>query len=322
MTLRTRFMAHPLAVLVLLLFIAYLLSADRLVVAYTALKGDAVVAPADMAESLPPVTRFSVDTVHTTPDTLLERVEASGWALPPEHGFANISTNFVLHLVFATRGALYRVPTVASKRPDLLDAFGLSDQTLSLGFSTAFTPVRMRGGVYRLGLIIRSGDRDIASAWTCKRFIQDRKGFRELVFDPSLVSSNLPESRGDMQAHAFDVFKSTLSRADLTGWAFANTGAASEDQSVYLVFGGESNAYSIATDKRSRPDLRTAFRAGMKVVGEDAGFFTSLNLAELPYGSYRLGVLIRERNRDVAFMWMPNRMLHSVSNGLVNVTAP
>jgi hypothetical protein len=81
-------------------------------------------------------------------------------------------------------------------------------------------------------------------------------------------------------------------------------------------------ALQLTTDKRRRPDLRDVFGDRMGVIGEEAGFETRLNASELPFGTYRMGVMIWEQGREVAFRWMPNRIEHTSANGVVHVALP
>ena len=299
----------------------YLLFADWIVVRMAKNQGESIV---QKARSVPPfpAARYSIDKVQTSLGSLLEKVEVIGWVLPPEESNAFEEGPIGIELVFQTGNTWYRVPTEPRPRPDVLSAFEIGDSRCTPGFSSVFSPVPMKGGVYRMGVEVQDHGRTIAFAWTGNRFIHDRKGFRELLYHPVLTPMDRPEPNGEMQAHAFDLFTRTATTVEMSGWAFANTGGASGDQDVLLVFSDEENTVALTTDKRPRPDLRDVFGDRMGVIGESAGYFARLDAVELPLGTYQLGLLIRENGSDIAFQWMPNRIVHSPSKGAETVFAP
>ncbi len=266
--------------------------------------------------------RFFIDGIQTSPSTLLEKVEVIGWVLPPEDPASYAEGQFDVSLVFQTGRTWYRVGTMPVPRWDVLLALGIDDPLCRPGIVSVFSPVGMKGGIYRMGILVQHQGQDAAFSWTGKRFINGRNGFRELVFLSELRPIAPPEPKGDMRAHAFDVFNSTMATVAMRGWAFANTGGASEDQEVLLVFSSDEATVALTTEKQVRPDLPRVFGDKMRVKGEVAGYSSSLSLSELPFGTYRLGVLIRERQRDVAFAWLEHRLQHSSSNGLVNLATP
>jgi len=303
------------------LFLAYLIFANRLVVSCARRSGESIIRKtwAIRHSSTP---RFWIDRINTSPAELFERVEIIGWALPPEDQPESVDAAYDVSIVFRNKFTWYRVQAVPEPRPDVLKVHKIHAPNAKSGFSCFFSPVRMRGGVYRMGILLRTQDGESAFSWTGKRFINDRHGFREWVFQPELTTISLPEPNGTMKAHAFDAFTSTPERVEMRGWAFANTGGESADQEVLLVLASDESIVALTTEKQVRTDLRRVFGDKMRVKGEVAGFSTSLNLSDLPFGSYRLGVLLREQQRDVAFAWLQNRLDHSPSNGLVNVAAP
>ena len=303
------------------LFILYLIFANRLFVKFATSDQEFVVR-ATRPISIQTAARFCIDGIQTSPSTLLETVEVIGWALPPDNPVASSEGRFDVSLVFQTGKTWYRVGTTSVPRLDVLSQFKIDNPHCLPGWVSVFSPVRMKGGIYRMGVWVQDRGQDVAFAWTGKRFVNGRHGFRELVFRAELLPIARPEPKGDMQAHAFDVFTSTTATVWLEGWAFANTGGASEDQEVHLVLSSEECTFALATEKKDRPDLRAVFGEGMRVEGEVSGYSSSLSLSELPFGTYRLGMLIRERHRDVAFSWLGNCLLHTPSGGLVNRAAP
>jgi hypothetical protein len=115
-----------------------------------------------------------------------------------------------------------------------------------------------------------------------------------------------PGTAGSITANAFEVINvdqgSSIVR--LKGWAFANTGAPSENQKVYVLFSTHAVSFALPTSKVSRPDVRVAYGDRMRVVGDAVGFSTTLALTEIPEGVYQLGIMIRDSGADMHVRWM------------------
>jgi len=196
---------------------------------------------------VPASTRFFIDRIQCSLGTLCEKVEVIGWALPPEEYIVSTGSIFEVSLVFQTGRAWYRVRTMPTPRPDVLAVFKIDDACRIPGFVSVFSPVQMKGGTYRMGVLVQDKGRDLAFSWTTRRFVNDRKGFRELVFQPMLSPFALPEPKGKMRAHAFDVFNVTTTTVDMVGWAFSNTGGLSDEQEVHLVLSSGEHTFSLTT---------------------------------------------------------------------------
>jgi hypothetical protein len=163
--------------------------------------------------------------------------------------------------------------------------------------------------------MIRMNDRDAALSWSHFQFVQDRRGFRDYHFKPKVSAASAPEPFGHIEAHTFDIFTTDEAATTLVGWAWAGTGNVALDQEVVLVFKSDAATFELTSEKSFRPDLRAGFGDKMNVIGEAAGFRTSLPWSDLPAGRYKLGVLIREHSKPVAFRWMGQQYEHT-SHGL------
>ena len=128
--------------------------------------------------ALPVAETFAIDDLELNPGTRLQKVFLLGWILPPpawrEPGAGATSCE----IVFQSRRAEYRVAPEAQERKDIRDIFGVENPAAATGFRARFSPVAMKKGYYRMGVVVRAGTNDLAVAWASHVFIQDRHGFR------------------------------------------------------------------------------------------------------------------------------------------------
>mgnify|MGYP003588146027 CR=1 FL=1 len=136
------------------------------------------VRPSKSLAALVHLKEASLDRVETNPATRLERVVLQGWVLPPGAWRENGTEPTQCDVVLGSQDRWYRVATDAEERRDVRDVFGVHAPQVQVGFQTRFSPVGMKGGKYRLGLVVRAGTNDLGVAWTEQLFIQDRHGFR------------------------------------------------------------------------------------------------------------------------------------------------
>lgn len=127
---------------------------------------------------LPSIDQFSVDELETHPDTRLQKVSVLGWILPPDEWRGPNAGATRCEIVFKGDRAWYRLEPDQYVRKDVRDIFRVENVRAVTGYRARFSPVAMKKGTYRMGVVVCAGTNDLAVAWAPFAFIQDRQGFR------------------------------------------------------------------------------------------------------------------------------------------------
>lgn len=159
-------------------FGVYLWNASEWVPRWLKEPGERTLRRAEPLADLPPAGPFSVDKLELNPGTRLQKVSLMGWILPPEEWRKANAGATGCDVVFRGEGVWYRLEPETYLRKDVRDIFQVENPGAVTGYRARFSPVAMKIGNYRMGVVVRSGTTDLAVAWAPQVFIQDRHGFR------------------------------------------------------------------------------------------------------------------------------------------------
>lgn len=161
-----------------LAFVIYLWNANEWVPSWFIKPDEQKIHWAAPLEPLPAANQFSVDGVEARPDTRLQKLSLYGWILPPEEWRGTGAGATHCEIVFEGKKSTYRLTPLQIERQDVRDIFRVENTTAVTGYRARFSPVAMKKGSYRLGLVVCSETNDLAVAWSSYVFVQDRHGFR------------------------------------------------------------------------------------------------------------------------------------------------
>lgn len=162
----------------ILAFAIYLWKANEWVVHLLSRPDEQIIFIAAPLESLPFANQFTVDGLEVRPDTRLQMVSLNGWILPIEKWRVAEAMGTHCEIVLASKEITYRLIPQQEERRDVKDIFSVENTNILAGYRARFSPVAMKKGIYRMGLVVCTETNDQAVAWTSFVFIHDRRGFR------------------------------------------------------------------------------------------------------------------------------------------------
>ena len=98
--------------------------------------------------------------------------------------------------------------------------------------------------------------------------------------------------------HFMSTFKKTKTFLIVQGWAFLENTNSNKGDSIYVVLNNDQHSYIAPTISQKRPDVTSHFK---KEYLDDAGYFATIFTDSVEKGNYQLGVLIRDKNGNLAY---------------------
>jgi len=198
-------------------------------------------------------TYFGFDSFELEND-IYSTVVISGWVYCISNA---MDSETEARVVFLSDDSDYIVKTVKERRMDIMAIFGGTRQ--DPGVITSFSPLEMKNGEYRVGLIVEEKGELAGFAFTDYYLIKKNGGIELRTFTSTLVEGVNVKLSDDNLQHHIDICEKKDETLIISGWLIPNEGMPGKQKILVEVIDEMNHSNIYNTQVISRPDVAEGF---------------------------------------------------------------